>query len=377
MKTQPSPAFCTVITNRYVSHGRVLARRLAECHEGATLYAFLADEDDGCFDAEAEPFVLVRPSDLVEAGAIDPFVFRDMAFYYGAFELCNGIRPYLHRFMRAVCGRDRWFYLDSDIWVIHSLEPLFEELAQTSILLSPHCLAPPTGRVRLQTLFLRYGVFNSGCLGIRRSDEADRFLDWWCDAMRFCAVTKAPYQGDQPWLNAVPAYFPGSRICRNPGANVGYWNIHERKIEKTTDGFLCNRKPWLFAHLSGLELGNYDRLSNWAREYDGRVPAAWKEVHWAYHEALLDDGLEETASLPYAFDHFSDGTRITPRVRNLYREDCLQGNNLVGKSPFDCSREFRRRALGDAISDVVAVQMEAGKYFFAPQTRPIDLKKIA
>ena len=198
--------------------------------------------------------------------------------------------------------------------------------------------------------------------------------------MRFCAVTNAPYQGDQPWLNAVAAYFPGSRVCRHPGANVGYWNIHERKVEKSEESeneFLCNGRPWLFAHLSGLELGNYDRLSSWAKEYDGRVPCAWKETHRAYHAALLAAGLEEAAELPHAFDRFSDGSKITTRMRNQYREDCLQGHGLGEKSPFECAREFRRRALGGTLSDALSIQVQAGKYLLAPQTRPIDLKKIA
>ena len=321
----------------------------------------------------------MRLSDLVEVGAIDANELRDMTFYYGAFELCNGIRPYLHRFMRAACGRDRWFYLDSDIFVIDSLAPLLDELSAADILLSPHCIEPPTGRPRLQALFLRFGIFNSGCLGIRASKESDRFsfLDWWCEAMRFCAVTNAPYFVDQPWLDAVPAYFPGSRVCRHPGANVGYWNIHERDIEKTGSRFACNSRPWLFAHLSGLDLGNYDRLSSWGKEYDGRVPSAWKEIHRAYHTALLESGLEDAAKLPYAFDRFSDGSKITMRMRHQYREECLQRNATREESPFDRGREFRRRALGGTLFEAVSIQIEAGKYFLAPQTRPVNIKEIA
>ena len=88
---QIAPAFCTVVTNRYIPYARVLARRLAACHKGATLFALLADEDEGRF--ADEPFELVRLADLADAGAVDFVGLRDMAFYYGPFELCNAVRP--------------------------------------------------------------------------------------------------------------------------------------------------------------------------------------------------------------------------------------------------------------------------------------------
>ena len=59
------------------------------------------------------------------------------------------------------------------------------------------------------------------------------------------------YFTDQRWVDAVPTMFEHT-VLRDTACNVAYWNLHQRTLERTTDGvYTVDGNPLRFFHYSG------------------------------------------------------------------------------------------------------------------------------
>jgi hypothetical protein len=192
-------------------------------------------------------------------------VLRGMRARYSTAELCFAAKPYLLAHLLQA-GAAQVHYIDGDCLAFSSLAPLAAQLASADILLTPHALTPipDDGRTPAPITLLRAGVFNAGYVGVRNSVEGLRFAHWLADMTREHAHNDPDRGmcGDQRWLDLVPALFSGVAICRHPGANVAYWNLHERALARDADGrFTANGEPLLFFHFSGYRPRRADALS--------------------------------------------------------------------------------------------------------------------
>jgi hypothetical protein len=116
-------------------------------------------------------------------------------------ELATAVKPFLleHLLER---GARRLLYLDPDIWVLHSLQPLFDRLEKCSVLLTPHMTSrlDDDGAEPNEFTLLRSGAYNLGFVGVRDTPEARELLEWWkqgcadfCVAEGFAATIPWPY----------------------------------------------------------------------------------------------------------------------------------------------------------------------------------------
>ena len=315
-------AVCTIITKSYLAYARVLYRTLAKHHPDIPFYVLLADRVDGCFDAEGEPFTVITVDDLP-----DQEVLADMTFFYTAFEFCNALRPRLHRWLLDNTDHDRWLYLDADIMICGSLDPIFTQLDDHPIIVSPHCTSPTAGPEPLETSLSKLGVYNSGFLGVRRGATVERFADWFQDRLRFhCLALERGLFVDQIWLNLVPHFFDDVGFLTHPGTNVAHWNLHERTIAREADGrYSVNGEPLLFMHFSGPDLDNPNRVSKHARHLDGKVPPCWRQLFAEYVAMLREAGIAETMKYPYTFGKYDDGQKIELEDRRRFYDCCLGG----------------------------------------------------
>ena len=95
------------------------------------------------------------------------------------------------------------------------------------------------------------GNYNSGFWVANRS--AIPFLRWWTEqTFLFSQMdTENGYMAEQGWLRFVLDFDPKARIFRHPGYNVAYWNICDRKVEKSGDGYLIDGEELKLMHFSG------------------------------------------------------------------------------------------------------------------------------
>jgi hypothetical protein len=129
---------------------------------------------------------------------------------------------------------DEWWFVDADCWFSGDPSKLSVEWSDRSIMLCPHNISGENLDSQAELSLLFYGVFNGGLLGIRRSCEARRFLDWYSERLAWLGFYE-PNMGlyvDQKLLDLAPYNFECSRI-RTGGINVGYWNYSQNHALET------------------------------------------------------------------------------------------------------------------------------------------------
>lgn len=243
-------AFCSLASDSHRPQAQLCLDSLRLLHPQATCLLLEIDEP-GDKPSVAGQDVL-RLQDCIAADRL-----AAMRQRYSLAELCFAAKPYLLRKLLAA-GYTQVHYLDGDCLAYAPLTPLIDQLDQAGLLLTPHSLAPipDDGQTPRPLTLLRAGVFNAGYLGVRNSDQGLAFVDWLCE-MTAEHAKNAPREGmcgDQRWLDLAPVLFPGLAICRHRGANVAYWNLHERAVDSdSAGGYTAAGEPLLFFHFSGLD----------------------------------------------------------------------------------------------------------------------------
>ena len=278
-----APVFCTIATRSHLAQALACLRSIGRVHPDAGLVLLAAGAVD--LPADAPVSLRVVPIETCIAAPL----LRAMRARYSQSELCCAAKPYLIGHLLDE-GADEVHYLDADCLVYAPLAPLRAQLAIADVLLTPHSLSPipDDGRTPAALTVLRGGVFNAGYLGVRNTQEGRRYARWHAE-MTAKHARNAPDEGmcgDQRWLDLVPVLFPGAAICREPGANVAYWNLHERPLKHDGDSFRIGAWPLLFFHFSGYRPAKPDQLSIHQNRHRARDSAALRALLADYRQQL-------------------------------------------------------------------------------------------
>jgi predicted SAM-dependent methyltransferase len=214
------------------------------------------------------------------------------------------------------------------------MAPFLKQLEGRSIALTPHFLSPLEDAATLEVKTRQGGVYNGGFVGIRRTKEANAFLEWWAKRLRQHCIVDV-HDGifvDQSWLDLVPGHFADVMILRDPGYNVGYWNLRARPLGKGASGSLtAANAPLVCFHFSGFDPTQATRLSKHQDLEECDQSPLLAEHMQAYAERLLGAGWAESRKEGYAFAALNDGTKIDP----MWREAIRQGRLRWIQDPFN------------------------------------------
>jgi glycosyltransferase involved in cell wall biosynthesis/SAM-dependent methyltransferase len=309
---------CTIIAKNYLAHARVLARSFAEHHPGSRCFALVIDETEAYIDAAAEPFELVRSSDLPLED------FDQMAARYDVLELSTAVKPALLRHLIDDRGLERVAYLDPDIQFFARMAAVEHLLDEHAMVLIPHVTEPirDDGRKPSAADILMAGTYNLGFVALARGREVDEVLAWWSQRLeRECLV--APERGlfvDQRWMDFLPGFIDGLAILRDPGYDVAYWNLHARRLARAADGSLTAGGAALcFLHFSGFDPLEPERLSKHQDRIELAREPLLRELCGAYAELVLAQGHRESRTWPYTYAATASGLRLDRTVRAAYR----------------------------------------------------------
>lgn len=141
-------------------------------------------------------------------------------------------------------------YIDADTWFFSDPAPLFDEIGDASVAVSPHAFSPAVEHLQ------SFGRFNAGFIYWRNDETGRRCLaDWRDDCLAWCAEEPQPDGRfmNQGYLNRWPERYPGVHLLRHPGLNLAPWNIDAHSIARSASGITVDGFPLIFYHFHGLE----------------------------------------------------------------------------------------------------------------------------
>jgi hypothetical protein len=285
--------FCTLFDSGYLFKAVALYDSLERHCESFHLTAL-------CFDEEAErmlnllslPHLCVLP--LAELERQDPGLLAAKADR-NRFEYCCTATPALplHLFLTRP-DLDEITYLDADLFFFSDPEPLFEEMGNASVLITPHRFPP----------YLRHyaanGIYNVQFMTFRRTDDGLEALRWWherCLEWCYLRLEDGKY-ADQKYLDDWPDRFEGVHVMRHEGGGLAPWNLDRFELREAGGRVTVAGKPLVFFHFHRVRI-RQDR-------YDWRAPGylgASKAFELVYRPylAALDEAKQRVWSVDPAF----------------------------------------------------------------------------
>ena len=309
-------AFFTICAANYIAFARLLMRGIARHHPDAARYVILVDEHGTDLAGGDFEVIHARELELPE--------FQNFCFRYNITELCTAIKPYAILALLER-GYDGCVYLDPDVAVYAPLEEALAALAgDGQAVLTPHRLTPGTGTDWPQDSdLLKVGAYNLGFLAVRRTPQVVALVRWWAERLeRECLI--ALERGlfvDQKWMDLWPSFCPGTAILRHPGYNVAYWNLAERKVERSARGYLVNGAPLVFFHFSGVMPHRRDMLSRFHASHTAGNIGDANLLLQSYLDELFDAGHAQLKRIACSYSVFENGVPIPALARTLFRRD--------------------------------------------------------
>lgn len=333
----------TIVARNYLAQASVLAKSFNEYNPEFPFHILVIDGDESDRNYLGPSTQIVLPSDL----PIEIFEWHAMATSYDVMEFATAIKP---KFLEFLLGDNTSsaIYLDPDIQVFSHLGSIDEELSNTSVVLTPHCLFPiPRDGMETSEKTLRHaGIFNLGFVGV--SQNGKEFLSWWHERLQTEAVVDLANAlfTDQRWIDFVPSLFPCT-ILRDAGLNVAYWNLHERSLINENNAIRVNGDTLKFFHFSGLDPTTPWQLTKHAgtnpRVEINADPVLESLVN-AYSELLQSAGHAEQKKVPYGFNDSAAGIPINTHIRGAYLDwwkSYIAGEAPQPPDPFNAdSSEF-------------------------------------
>lgn len=261
--------------------------------------------------------------EIVRAGDLAIPRYRELAFGYEREALTYAITPDAVAHVLAGDDVDAALFIKQESLVVGGLGAILHGLDQQSVVLTPHLLEALEGQdaAQRELMISCAGIYNAGVIGVRADDCGRSFTAWWASRVRDdCVIDPAAgLHYEQRWLDLVPALFGNVGVVRDPGANVGHWNMRERRVSLSGDRVTVNGGPGAVIRFSGYEPERPDAVTKYTRRPGmGELHGA-ADVFARYRELLIDAGYDEASHAPYAYARFADGTVIPPLARELYR----------------------------------------------------------
>lgn len=147
---------------------------------------------------------------------------------------------------------DILLYLDADVYLYNSLEPLYLEFGDNSIGICPHRLHPI-----VRKFSKNHGIFNVGVNLFRNSETGIKCLyDWKLDCENWYKGKpgyQLEYFSDQIFLDDWPKKYPKVKIIQNIGVDVAPWNAVNYSFSKEQNVYFVNDSPLIIYHFSALK----------------------------------------------------------------------------------------------------------------------------
>jgi hypothetical protein len=315
-----STCYFTVVTKSHLAFADTLHASFSKVENEASFIIFVVDEINEDLTTkltERDRVNVLTPSEI----RINNF--RRMSIYYDAFELCNAVKASVMKHVLYEMGYDTGIYLDSDMLVFATLEPVVESLSEASFGLCPHFLSPlpKDGCSPNDLTFMNAGIYNGGFWIFKNTEYSSMILDWLIETSEEHAFNdfKNGMFVDQRILNmAVGVFNEVFHSVNDVGCNVAYWNLHERTISQGLHGFTVNGMPLRLFHFSGYrpESATLSKYSD-RDSCDLQLNKSLSIICSMYTNSIESSDFSHLLSCPYSLD-WVDNTFFNHNMRRLY-----------------------------------------------------------
>lgn len=243
--------YCTLFDSKYLPQGLALYESLKRHSSQPFLLDILA------LDHECELVLRSLDLEFVDVTSIDEF-----EQYVHGMKEARSNRSYREycwtcasAFTEDILGDDaeEITYIDADVLIFSDPEPVFAEIGDRSIAITPHNFIPSKQYLDVN------GLYNVGFVHFKDTQAGAQCLrKWAADVRDRCSVLVGC--GDQQYLDAFPVNFPKEcHVIQNIGVNAGPWSLANWTV---TDGPLLDGVPLVAYHfheyVHGERLTNYD-----------------------------------------------------------------------------------------------------------------------
>ena len=302
----------TSICANYLHKARTLAKSVKE-HVADAVFIVCLLEREVYPLYEYEHFDRIILAKDSWEGNFDRFIFK-----HSIVEAATSVKGQFFRHLFKLYPNENEFvYLDPDIFVYQDMAELKEKLATRPIVLCPHLLKP--GNIDMELSSTAHGVYNLGFLAVNRSNEAQRFIDWWAERLYlFCYndVVRGIFT-DQKWVDLAPCFFD-VEIFKHHGYDLAPWSLLNCDINKTSEGeYLINGDPLRFIHFSGYGRVAEKCMSDWLPQ--GSHP--FRDLYEKYSKQHDDNDFDNISNTTWSYSYYSSGEPIKEKVRVAYRQN--------------------------------------------------------
>jgi len=301
-------AAITIISKDFSAKARTLCQSLAEHEPGIDRYVLIIDGES------PPPALLPKEASLIYPNCLSLPEKKLFFLQYSMLERATALKPWAIEYLLNE-GYQAAIYFDSDIKLYSPLSELRVALNCHDIVLTPHTLKPyPDEAIPNETTIHLSGIFNLGFAAFKDSPNVRNALRWWKSKLvHNCRL--APKEGvflDQSWMNFAPSFF-GAYSFNEPGYNVAYWNLHERKIrlhqasDASTFPLLeVNDQPLRFMHFSGFDPTNKRELSLHQTRFEAdHLPEEIAALLADYAQSLENNGHQSANNISLDRGHIS------------------------------------------------------------------------
>ena len=250
--------FCTLFDSGYLLKGLAMLQSMDEHCPTAHVYVLCMDTKTQAIlnQLELTFITCILLSDVEDEELLS--VKKDR----GVAEYCWTLSPWLPWYvLDQYPSIDFITYLDADLLFYSSVEPIFEEIGDSSIAIIEHRFTP-----RLKDREVN-GIFCVEWVSFRRDDEGMKCLSYWREqCLEWCYNRlEEGRMGDQKYLDKWPELYPSCHIIKHAGAGIAPWNYAQYTFSTNANGSLIvEGEPLIFYHFHQFQLltnGKFDRLS--------------------------------------------------------------------------------------------------------------------
>lgn len=279
----------TICSNNYLAQAKVLSDSILKHNPDYEFIIGLCDKKNQQID-----YSVFSECTLIEVEELAIPNFHNMCIEYDIIELNTSIKPFLFSYIFKSINADLVFYIDPDICVFDSLSTIEAELIDNDILLTPHIYTaiPEDGCIPQENIFLNYGLYNLGFLGLKKSNNSEQLLNWWSTKLASQCLNRVSegHFVDQLPMNYAPIFFDKVKISDNWGVNVAYWNFHERQITLSNGCYFINGNiPLVLFHFSNYKVSKKDEITPFFNRFTMDAFPAIKTLYANYYRQMIDN----------------------------------------------------------------------------------------